>query len=169
MSDNNGLPTGKHTLVEEGTEFKGTLSSNCPIVVVGKVEGEVTGPMIHVADTGVVAGKVKVKQLRSKGEIAGEVEAEVVHIAGAVRDHTVIRARTLEVSLNSKRGMEVVFGECELAIGDAPDKQAAIADAMGADAKGDRADDAEPSEPAKSHDDRPSKRRHSGTQPPPLS
>src|SRR4030095_3811927 len=104
MSDNNGLPTGKHTLVEEGTEFKGTMSSNCPIVVMGKVEGEVIGPVIHVSATGVVAGNVKVKELRSDGEVAGEVEAEVVRISGRVRDKTVIRARSREVSLSTTKG-----------------------------------------------------------------
>jgi cytoskeletal protein CcmA (bactofilin family) len=128
MNDNNGLPTGKHTLVEEGTEFKGTMSSNCPIVVMGKVEGDVTGPVIHVSPSGVVAGNVKVKELRSDGEVAGEVEAEVVRISGKVRDKTVIRARSLEVSLaTTKGGMQVVFGECELAVGDEPNKDAAIA------------------------------------------
>jgi cytoskeletal protein CcmA (bactofilin family) len=128
MIDKNGQTTGKHTLVEEGTEFTGTLSSKCPIVVMGKVEGEITGPQIHVTTTGVVAGNVKVKELRSDGELAGQVEADAVHISGRVRDRTVIRARTLEVSLvSTDRGMEVVFGECELAIGDAPDKAAALA------------------------------------------
>src|SRR5689334_11121725 len=128
MSDKNGLPTGKHTLVEEGTEFKGTMSSNCPIVVMGKVEGDVAGPEIHVSPTGVIAGNVKVKELRSEGEVAGEVEAETVRISGKVRDRTVIRARTLEVSLAAEKGgMQVVFGECELAVGDEPNKEAAIA------------------------------------------
>lgn len=122
----NGMPTGKHTLIEEGTEFRGSLSSNCPIVVVGKIEGDVTGPMIQVAATGVVAGKVNVQQLRSEGVLAGEVDAEVVQIAGTVRDKTRIRAKTLQVTLATKKGMEVVFGECELLIGDEPDKQAAI-------------------------------------------
>jgi cytoskeletal protein CcmA (bactofilin family) len=128
MSDNNGLPTGKHTLVEEGTEFKGTMSSKCPIVVMGKVEGEIAGPEIHVSATGIMAGNVKVQELRSAGEVAGEVEAEVVRISGKVRDKTVIRARSLEVSLNAtKGGMQVVFGECELSVGDEPNKEAAIA------------------------------------------
>lgn len=129
MSEKHGLPTGKHTLVEEGTEFKGTMSSNCPIVVMGKVEGDVTGPVIHVTPSGVVSGVVKVKQLRSDGELAGEVEADTVEISGRVRDRTVIRARSLEVSLSTPKGsgMQVVFGECELAIGDEPNKEAAIA------------------------------------------
>jgi len=128
----------KHTLVEEGTEFTGTLSSKCPIVVMGKVEGDVTGPVIHVEKSGVVAGNVKVKELRSDGELAGQVEADAVRISGRVRDKTVIRAKTLEVSLQSK-GMEVVFGECELAIGEEPNKSAAIAAATDAkpDAKAD--------------------------------
>jgi len=133
MNDKNGLPTGKHTLVEEGTEFKGTMSSSCPIVVMGKVEGDITGPVIHVTPSGVVSGQVKVKQLRSDGELAGEVQAQIVRISGKVRDHTVIKARTLEVSLHSDKGaMEVVFGECELNIGDEPNKEAAIAAATAA-------------------------------------
>ncbi len=148
MSDKNGLPTGKHTLVEEGTEFKGSLSSKCPIVVMGKVEGEVAGPVIHVTSSGVIAGNVKVKELQSAGEVAGEVEAESVRISGKVRDKTVIRARTLEVSLSSsKGGMEVVFGECELSVGDEPNKEAAIAAATAAQA-GEAAPAASP-EPAK--------------------
>ena len=118
----------KRTLVEEGTEFKGSMKSSCPIVVMGKVEGEVAGPVIHVSATGVVAGNVKVKELRSEGEVAGEVEAEVVRISGRVRDKTVIRARSLDVALSvTKGGMPVVFGECELAVGDEPNKDAAIA------------------------------------------
>lgn len=128
MSEKNGLPSGKHTLVEEGTEFKGTMSSNVPIVVMGKVEGEVAGPIIHITPSGVVAGNLKVKQLHSAGELAGEVEAETVQISGRVRDKTVIRAKSLDVSLNvQKGGMQVVFGECELSIGDEPNKEAAIA------------------------------------------
>ena len=131
MSDKNGLPTGKHTLVEDGTEFKGTMSSNCPIVVMGKVEGDIAGPVIHITPSGVVAGVVKVKELRSDGELAGEVEADTVQISGRVRDRTVIRARSLEVSLTaSKGGMQVMFGECELAVGDEPNKEAAVAAAL---------------------------------------
>jgi cytoskeletal protein CcmA (bactofilin family) len=172
MSEKNGLPTGKHTLVEEGTEFKGTMSSSCPIVVMGKVEGDIAGPVIHVTPSGVVSGVVKVKQLRSDGELAGEVEADTVEISGRVRDRTVIRARSLEVSLSvQKGGMQVVFGECELAVGDEPSKEAAIASAMttpaaAAEAAKQPAAAAKPgnnSEP----EDATKRRRTPGTQPPP--
>lgn len=172
MNDKNGLPTGKHTLVEEGTEFKGTMSSNCPIVVMGKVEGEVAGPVIHVTATGVVAGNVKVKELRSDGEVAGEVEADVVRISGKVRDRTVIRARSLEVSLNAtKGGMQVVFGECELAVGDEPNKEAAIAAAT-APAAAPAAGDGKKGRGAKGEaaaggEEEAGRRTRSGTQPPP--
>jgi cytoskeletal protein CcmA (bactofilin family) len=128
MSDKDGLPTGKHTLVEEGTEFTGKLSSNCPIVVMGKVEGEVAGPVIHVTKSGSVAGTVKVKELHSSGEIAGEVHADAVKISGRVRDKTVIKAKSIDVNLSADGGtMQVVFGECELQVGDEPNKDAAIA------------------------------------------
>jgi cytoskeletal protein CcmA (bactofilin family) len=174
MSEKNGLPTGKHTLVEEGTEFKGTMSSSCPIVVMGKVEGDIAGPVIHVTPSGVVSGVVKVKQLRSDGELAGEVEADTVEISGRVRDRTVIRARSLEVSLSvTKGGMQVVFGECELAIGDEPNKEAAVAAALTPPAPAEAAKQpapaaAKPGAAGADADDASKRRRPPpGTQPPP--
>jgi cytoskeletal protein CcmA (bactofilin family) len=118
----------KKTLIEEGTELKGTLTSTCPIVVQGRVEGEMTGPSVEVTATGVLSGKAKVTELRSKGEIAGEFDAKVVELSGRVRDKTIIRAESLEVSLRRDDGrIEMVFGDCELAVGDAPDKAKATA------------------------------------------
>jgi cytoskeletal protein CcmA (bactofilin family) len=166
MSDKHGLPTGKHTLVEEGTEFTGKMSSNVPIVVMGKVEGDVTGPVIHVTPSGVVSGVVKVKQLRSDGELAGEVEADTVEISGRVRDRTVIRARSLEVSLSTQKGgMQVVFGECELAVGDEPNKEAAVAAALAPEVKPAEKPAAE--KPADKAKDEPAGKRRPGTIPPP--
>jgi cytoskeletal protein CcmA (bactofilin family) len=128
MSDpKNGHPRGeKQTLVEEGTEFKGTLASRCPILIKGRVDGEVSGPSLHISPSGAVSGTVKVKELESEGELAGQCEAEVVRLSGRVKDRTVIRARTLEMKVKSDKGMEVTFGECELEVGDAPTKEEAV-------------------------------------------
>ena len=121
---------GKRTLIEEGTELKGTLTSNCPVVVLGRLEGQMTGPSVDVAETGVLSGRAKVKELRSRGELAGEFEADNVELSGRVHDKTIIRAQTLEVKLQRSDGrLEVTFGECELAVGEAPDKAAAVRDA----------------------------------------
>jgi cytoskeletal protein CcmA (bactofilin family) len=121
----------KRTLIEEGTELKGTLTSTCPIVVMGRVDGDVTGPSVEVTESGVLCGKAKVTSLSSRGELAGEFDADVVELSGKVRDKTLIRAQSLEVSLKRDGGrIEMVFGDCELAVGDAPDKAKAIARAM---------------------------------------
>jgi cytoskeletal protein CcmA (bactofilin family) len=121
----------KRTLIEDGTELKGTLTSTCPIVVMGRVEGDLTGPSVEVTESGVVNGKAKVTELRSRGELAGEFDADVVILSGRVRDKTRIRAQSMEINLKRDDGrVEMVFGDCELAIGDAPDKAKAIANAM---------------------------------------
>jgi cytoskeletal protein CcmA (bactofilin family) len=120
----------KKTLIEEGTEFKGTLTSTCAIVVMGRVEGELKGPSVEVTETGVLSGKARVTELRSRGELSGEFDAEVVELSGRVRDKTVIRAKSLEVSLQrAEGGIEMVFGDCELAVGEAPDKARAVREA----------------------------------------
>src|SRR5262245_12258543 len=111
----------RHTVVEEGTEFKGTLNSSCPIDVRGRIEGDLTTPALTVSASGAVHGKAKVGAVRSEGELSGEFDADSVELAGTVKDNTVIRARSLEVKLASSRGkLQVIFGECELSVGDEP-------------------------------------------------
>lgn len=116
MSD----PSTKKTLVEEGTEFKGSLTSKCPVEVRGKVEGDLGAPSLDVSPTGAVHGKVRVERLVSHGEIAGEFDADSVHLSGTVKDNTVIRAKSLEVKLAPASGnkLQVIFGEVALDVGD---------------------------------------------------
>jgi cytoskeletal protein CcmA (bactofilin family) len=121
MQDFGGNSGAKQTLIEEGTQFKGSMSSSCPIVVRGRIEGDVESPSLSVSVTGAVHGRAKVGSLRSEGELSGEYDADVVQLSGNVRDKTVIRAKSLEVKLESGPGkMQVTFGECELSVGDAP-------------------------------------------------
>lgn len=117
----------KTTLVEDGTEFKGSFTSKCPIVVRGRIEGDVAAPSLTVSPTGAVHGKAKVGQLHSEGGIAGDFDADVIELSGKVKDNTVIRARSLNIKLSPDKGkMQVVFGECSLDVGEAPVKTEAV-------------------------------------------
>lgn len=119
MSESNQAE--KRTLVEEGTELKGSLSSTCPVLVRGRVEGEVKAPALTVSPSGSVSGKAHVNELKADGELSGEFDADVVQLSGKVQDRTIIRAKTLSVKLAAEAGkLQVVFGECELAVGDPP-------------------------------------------------
>jgi cytoskeletal protein CcmA (bactofilin family) len=114
-------PKGKQTVVEEGTHFRGSLTSTCPIVVNGRIEGDIDTPGLFVSATGSVKGRVKVGEVQSEGELEGEFDAETVRLAGRIKDKTVLRAKVLEVQLATEGSkMQVIFGETELAIGDAP-------------------------------------------------
>lgn len=121
MADPKGDGATRQTLVEDGTEFKGALTSKCPIVVKGRVEGEVAAPAMTVSDTGSVHGRARVGEIHSSGELSGEFDADVVQLSGRVRDNTILRARSLDIKLNPEKGkMQVVFGECTLEVGDEP-------------------------------------------------
>lgn len=122
-----GSATEKRTLVEEGTTFKGSLTSTCPIFVKGGVEGDIQAPSLTVASSGTVSGKVKAGELKSEGALAGEFDVEKVQLSGSVKDNTVIRATSLEVKLtNTNSKMQVVFGECELEVGEQPSREKVI-------------------------------------------
>ncbi len=123
MVTKHSLPTeapGAATIVEEGTEFKGSMTSTCPVVVRGRIQGELSTPALTVAPTGLVHGRAKVGTIDSLGELSGEFDADTVRLSGRVSDHTVIRAKNLEIRLVNEHQMVVTFGESKLEIGDAP-------------------------------------------------
>jgi cytoskeletal protein CcmA (bactofilin family) len=128
MSDSTNGRSGKRTVVDEGTELKGSVKSTCPVVVVGKVEGDITGPSVEIAEKGVVSGTVKAAHVASHGDIFGQIDAESVELSGKIRDGTVIKARSLDIKVDRQGPRDPIqFGDCELCIGDEPDKAAAIA------------------------------------------
>jgi cytoskeletal protein CcmA (bactofilin family) len=117
MSENR---TVTEQIVENGTEFHGTLRSQCPVVVWGHLSGEVTAPTLTLKPEGSVQGKMKVSHLKSEGSLGGEIDAESVELSGSISDDTVIRASAIEVKLNHSGDskMRVSFGNCELQVGD---------------------------------------------------
>jgi len=118
MSQN---PTTKQTILEDGTEVDGSIRSNCPITVSGKLKGDVSAPSLTITQSGSVSGQIKVSELKSQGEIAGQIEAERVELAGRVSDQTTIRASSLQVKLNQDGNhgkLQVTLGNCELKVGE---------------------------------------------------
>ncbi len=113
MADNT-----KRTVIENGTEFDGSITSECAILLSGKVRGELSAPTLEVSSSGTLDGQVVVTELRSEGEISGDIEAETIELSGSVSDRTVIKANTLEVKLNQPgNGLQVTFGNCEIQVG----------------------------------------------------
>lgn len=114
----------KQTLIEQGTEFKGTMTSTCPVVVNGRIEGELSAPELDVTATGSATGNIKAERLSSRGALSGNIDAGDLFLSGSVGSKTVIKARNLEVKLTPEAGrMELTFGECTLDVGDEPSKE----------------------------------------------
>jgi cytoskeletal protein CcmA (bactofilin family) len=119
MSDDTSEHKG--TTVAAETEFKGTLTSTCAVLVRGTIDGQVDAPELTVTETGQVVGQINARELRSSGVLQGHLTGETMYISGTVRDNTVIRAGALEV--NPQRltdPLHVVFGDCVLEVGDEP-------------------------------------------------
>jgi cytoskeletal protein CcmA (bactofilin family) len=120
MSSENGNGQPRKTIVEEGTALKGSLASNGQVLVMGRVDGEVSGVTVEITETGAVSGRVKTPALRSRGELRGEIEANDVELSGQVLDDTVIRAQAIAVEIPAPGGPTMLFGDCELEIGETP-------------------------------------------------
>ena len=108
------------TVLGEGTEFEGAIRSQCPITVSGNLLGDVSAPTLIVTGTGSVHGRIKVAEVKSEGEIAGEIDAESVDLSGHVGDQTTIRATSLQVKLSQNGAggkLQVSFGNCDVHVG----------------------------------------------------
>jgi cytoskeletal protein CcmA (bactofilin family) len=110
----------RETIIAEGTVMKGSIASECPITVSGKVEGDLAAPSLNITEEGSVHGQVLVEKLYSRGEISGEIEAQEVKLSGKVRDKTSIKAKSLEVKLDAHdpERLNVTFGEVTLVVGE---------------------------------------------------
>jgi cytoskeletal protein CcmA (bactofilin family) len=130
--------TEKQTLVEEGTEFTGTMRARCKVVVRGSMDGELEAPALEVTEGGTMTGNVKAKSVHARGVLAGSVEADEISLAGVVRSNTVIRAKTLSVNLASEEGrLEVTFGDTILEVGEMPSDRPDDTDAPAAASEND--------------------------------
>jgi cytoskeletal protein CcmA (bactofilin family) len=113
-------PKKQETVLGEGTEFEGAIRSQCPITVSGNLLGDVSAPTLIVTRTGTVHGHIKVAEVKSEGEIAGEIDAESVDLSGHVGDQTTIRATSLQVKLSQNGAggkLQVSFGNCDVHVG----------------------------------------------------
>jgi hypothetical protein len=123
---------GKRTVVFEGTTLNGTIAARSPVLVMGRFEGELTGPAVEVGEGGVIVGQVKTDALRSRGELSGTFDAADMDLGGRVLDGSVIRARALTVPYVRGTSPGMVLGRCELEVGDAPNKANAVSEAISA-------------------------------------
>ncbi len=111
----------KQTTIAEGTVIDGSIRSEGQINLSGVLKGKLDALALTVAPTGKVQGKIKVGELRSSGEVSGEILAETAELGGRVADQTVIRAKNLQVKLSKEEGgVKVSFGNCELQVGEKP-------------------------------------------------
>jgi hypothetical protein len=106
-----GTTTEKRTLVEEGTRFKGSLTSTCAILVQGSIEGDVEGPSVTVSATGAVSGKITAGALKSDGKIAGDFDVDTAQLAGAIENNTVVKAAAIDLKITVPNGkLQLTFG-----------------------------------------------------------
>ena len=98
------------TIVEEGTYFRGDFISSCPIVVNGRIEGDVRAPAVMVTPSGALQGKIEAKTISSTGSVAGVLEADAIELSGAIARDTIIRAQRLNLDVESTSGrIELAF------------------------------------------------------------
>ena len=98
------------TIVAEGTHFRGDFNSRCPMIVNGRIEGDVKAPAVTVTPSGALQGKVEAKRISCSGSVAGVLEADAIELSGAIARDTIVRAQRLNLDVESTSGrIEIAF------------------------------------------------------------
>jgi cytoskeletal protein CcmA (bactofilin family) len=100
------------TVVEEGTHFRGDLTSRCPVIVKGRIEGDLKAPTVTVTASGALLGNIEAKTISCKGSASGVLEADAIELSGAIARNTIIRAQRLNLDVESTSGrIEIAFNQ----------------------------------------------------------
>jgi cytoskeletal protein CcmA (bactofilin family) len=100
------------TVVEEGSDFQGDFTSRCPIIVNGRIAGNVKAPTVTVTATGSLEGKIEAKTISCNGSVAGVLEADAIALTGAIARDTIVRAQRLNLDVESTSGrIELAFNQ----------------------------------------------------------
>ena len=105
-----GSPAEPSTIVAEGSYFRGDFISACPIVVYGRIEGDMRAPAVTVTNSGALHGKIEAQTISSSGSVAGVLEADAIELSGAIARDTIVRAQRLNLDVESTSGrIELAF------------------------------------------------------------
>lgn len=86
--------------IGEGIQIRGTLTGSGDLLVLGRVEGQITlDNHLTVEATGKVFANVVVQSITVNGTVEGDVEAaDIVAISTGARMHGDIRAQEVEIA-----------------------------------------------------------------------
>ena len=99
------------TIVQDGTDFRGDFTSKCPIIVNGRIQGDVKAPTVTITNSGVLQGKVEAKTIACRGSVSGVLEADAIELSGDIAQNTIVRAQRLRLNIESTSGrIELAFG-----------------------------------------------------------
>jgi cytoskeletal protein CcmA (bactofilin family) len=100
------------TIIEEGTLFRGEFTSRGPVLVNGRLEGDVKAPAVTVTTSGALHGKVEAKTISCRGSVSGVLEADAIELTGAIARDTIVRAQRLNLDVESTSGrIELAFNQ----------------------------------------------------------
>jgi cytoskeletal protein CcmA (bactofilin family) len=98
------------TIVAEGTHFRGDFTSRCPMLVNGRIDGDVKAPTVTVTPSGALQGKIEANTITCSGSVAGVLEADSIELSGAIARDTIVRAQRLNLDVESTTGrIEIAF------------------------------------------------------------
>ena len=99
-------------LVGEGTHCRGEFASRHPVIVHGRIEGDVKAPTVTVTASGALQGRIEAKTISSTGSVAGVLEADSIELTGAIAQDTIVRAQRLSLDVESTTGrIELAFNQ----------------------------------------------------------
>lgn len=67
----------RRTVIEEGTSLQGTVTSSCPVLVLGRIDGDLAAPEVELAPSGIVVGTIRASTITVADGLLAACELEI--------------------------------------------------------------------------------------------
>lgn len=109
------------TTIANGSAIKGSIKSQCNVVIDGHMEGDVEAPLVRISASGTLIGNVSANSIESFGSISGEMHASKFVLNGRIEKDSKIIADSIEFSdAEADQSVGITLGECEIYVGEIP-------------------------------------------------
>ena len=91
------MPEANGSCISEEVRITGVISASKPIILFGKIDGNVEALSVHVKSTATVNGDINAQKVTVDGTVCGNVTADTVHLTASAILNGEVRSKAIEI------------------------------------------------------------------------
>jgi len=91
------VPRAEGSQIGEEMRITGSISATEPIILLGKIDGNIDAGVVHIRSTAMVNGDINAENVTIDGTVHGIVTADAVHLSASAILNGEVRSKGLKI------------------------------------------------------------------------